>query len=185
MLQRSLGTRALFASLMLASSPAALADDGAVAAPTEATEATGAAGEPTAAVGAESAAPAAPAAAAVSPQAADEPADPTTPALVGAAAVAPRPQGPTQGQIGVGMVAAGAVVAAGSTVAYTLVEALTTPDRDTAEISPEQETLASIGGFTSLAAVSVSAVVIVIGAGLAISASDQLGEGKTPAENAP
>jgi hypothetical protein len=77
----------------------------------------------------------------------------------------------TRSQVGVGLLAIGTAVAAGSTVAYTLVEALTTPDRDTGTVSATQETLSSIGGFASVAAVSVSAVVIVIGAGLAISGS--------------
>ena len=98
------------------------------------------------------------------PGASDPGAPPAAPAISAST-------GPTRGQVGVGLVAAGAAVAASSTVAFTLVEALITPDRDTATISPEQETIASVGGFVSLAAVSVSAIVIVIGAGLAISAS--------------
>jgi hypothetical protein len=67
------------------------------------------------------------------------------------------------------LLATGAVFAAGSAVGLTLVEVLTTPDRERATVDPTTDQFNSIVGFVAAAAASVGAVAMVTGAGLAIS----------------
>jgi hypothetical protein len=67
---------------------------------------------------------------------------------------------------GVGLVAVGASVAAAGTVSFTLIEALSTPDRTGNPLSEEAESFTQAAGFTAIALVSVSAVVMVVGTGL-------------------
>ena len=67
---------------------------------------------------------------------------------------------------GVGLVAVGASVAAAGTVGFTLIEALSTPDRAGNPISEDAENFTQAAGFTAIALASVSAVVLVIGAGM-------------------
>jgi hypothetical protein len=78
--------------------------------------------------------------------------------------------GAVRGAWGVGLLAAGAGLATGSVVGFTLLESLTTPDRENQPVSSSQETLRSVGGFTSAAIAGVSVVALVVGGGLAISA---------------
>ena len=81
------------------------------------------------------------------------------------------PNGPTRGDVGVGLIAAGAGLATSSVVALTLLESVTTPDRENQPVSASQETLRSVGGFASATAAGVSVVAMVVGGGLVISAS--------------
>ena len=90
------------------------------------------------------------------------PAAPTAPALA-----APSMRGP----VGVGLLAAGAGLAAGGTVAFTFVEAVSTPDRANNPASANSERFTVISGFLGVAIASVSAVLMVIGAGLTLSES--------------
>lgn len=78
--------------------------------------------------------------------------------------------GAVRGAWGVGLLAAGAGLATGSVVAFTLLESLTTPDRANQPVSASRETLRSVGGFASAAITGVSVVALVVGGGLAISA---------------
>jgi hypothetical protein len=83
--------------------------------------------------------------------------------------------GEVRGAWGVGLLAAGAGLATGSVVGLTLLESVTTPDRDNQPVTSSQETLRSVG---------VSVVAMVVGGGLAISAGlDARGApSSTPAE---
>ncbi len=74
------------------------------------------------------------------------------------------------GAWGVGLLAAGAGLATTSVVSLTLLESLTTPDRQNQPVSAAQETLRSVGGFASATAAGVSVVAMVVGGGLALSA---------------
>jgi hypothetical protein len=92
--------------------------------------------------------------------------------------------GEVRGAWGVGLLAAGAGLATGSVVGLTLLESVTTPDREKQPVTASQETLRSVGGFTSAAIAGVSVVAMVVGGGLAISAGlDARGApSSTPAE---
>ena len=70
---------------------------------------------------------------------------------------------------------AGASVAAASTVAFTLIEGVTTPDRESNPISASAETFTQAAGFTTVALASVSAVAVVVGAALILIDEDQPG----------
>ena len=76
-----------------------------------------------------------------------------------------------RGPVGVGLLAAGAGLAAGGTVAFTFVEAVSTPDRPNNPPSATSERFTTISGFLGVAVASVAAVLIVIGAGLTLSDS--------------
>jgi len=76
-----------------------------------------------------------------------------------------------RGPVGVGLLAAGAGLAAGGTVAFTFVEAVSTPDRASNPASAASERFTAISGFLGVAIASVSAVLMVIGAGLTLSES--------------
>jgi hypothetical protein len=78
--------------------------------------------------------------------------------------------------VGVGLLSAGTAIAAGSTVAFTLATVLSTPDRENAKPTAAEENLASIGGFVGAAIFGVSAVLVVVGAGLTLSESSAPGE---------
>lgn len=90
--------------------------------------------------------------------------------------------GPDRGTVGVSLMAAGAGLATGSVVVLTLIEALTTPDRERQAVSSAQETLVSVGGAASAAIAGLSAVAIVVGGGLAISAALEGTPASTPTE---
>lgn len=91
------------------------------------------------------------------------------------AASAPAP-GASRTSVGVGLLSAGTAIAAGSTVAFTLATVLSTPDRETATPTAAEENLASVGGFVGAAIFGVSAVLVVVGAGLTLSESSAHGE---------
>jgi len=122
------------------------------------------------------------------PPAAPEPVSPVSPSAPAASTTStPAPAeapGAVRGAWGVGLLAAGAGLATGSVVGLTLLESVTTPDRANQPVTSSQETLRSVGGFASAAIAGVSAVAMVVGGGLAISAGlDARGApSSTPAE---
>ncbi len=82
-----------------------------------------------------------------------------------------------RGPIGVGLLAVGASLATGGTIAFTFLEAVSTPDRKSNPPSAAIERFTTISGFLGIATASVSAVLVVIGAGLTLSDS---GDGDVP-----
>ena len=92
-----------------------------------------------------------------------------------AAAIAPQETMSASQAWGIALVAAGASVAAASTVAFTLIEGVTTPDRESNPISASAETCTQAAGFTTVALASVSAVAVVVGAALILIDDDQPG----------
>jgi len=105
-----------------------------------------------------------------------------TPAPPAPPAASPAPTGPDRGTVGVSLLAAGAGLATGSVVGLTLIEALTAKDRESQAVSSAQETLVSVGGAASAAIAGISAVAIVVGGGLAISAALERPATASPAE---
>ncbi|HEY1099661.1 MAG TPA: hypothetical protein VGF99_12080 [Myxococcota bacterium] len=76
-----------------------------------------------------------------------------------------------RGPVGVGLLAAGASLAAGGTVAFTFIEVAGTQDRASNPPSANVERFTTIGGFLGVAVASVSAVLMVIGASLTLSSA--------------
>ena len=96
----------------------------------------------------------------------------TTATTTNTTAVVPSIRGP----VGVGLLAAGAGLAAGGTVVFTFVEAVSTPDRPNNPPSAASEQFTTYSGFLGVAVASVSAVLIVIGAAITLA---DAGDGAT------
>jgi hypothetical protein len=90
----------------------------------------------------------------------------TTPSTTTSTTAAPLPASQWQKSVGVGLVAGGAGVACAGIATVTLIEALTTPDREGNPKAENVEFFSQTAGFGVAAATALSAVAIVVGAAL-------------------
>lgn len=108
-----------------------------------------------------------------------EPVDPAVEPAAPAAQVA-APASSSTTLLGVALVAGGTATAAASSEAFTLIEALATPDRPGNAVDKNVETFNQAAGFTAIALASVSAVVVVVGAGLLLVEEDSTAPAAAP-----